>query len=133
MCEMLLMNRLSSDAIYFAPLIVLATSMTGCYLFDAANVPPYGKLPAIQESYSVCPHCGSLDGGIYGKGPTKQLRTENGKDCVHHWQPITKKEFLDLGVTSFKIEWSKEIPFWSRESLTPLHPEIPPSTTPALP
>lgn len=133
MHEILLMSRMSSNAIYAAPLIVIAISIAGCYLFDTTNVPPYGKLPPIQEGYSVCPLCGSLDGGIYGKGPTKQLRTEYGKDCVHQWQPISKKDFLNLGVEGFKIDWSKEIPFWSRESLTPLHPGIPPSTAPESP
>lgn len=116
-----MMSRMPSNAIYAAPLIVIATSIAGCYLFDT-NVPPFGKVPPIQESYYVCPHCGSLDGGIYGKGPTKQLRTEHGKECIHQWQPILKQEFLNLGVEGFKIDWSKEPPFWTRESVTPTSP-----------
>jgi hypothetical protein len=70
--------------------------------------------PIVQQ-YHVCDRCGSLDGGNYGKGPTKSFRTEMGNQCVHQWRPITRNEFRALAAERFKVDWSKEIPFWAHD------------------
>ncbi len=109
------MNRMSSNIIYLAPLIIGIASFAGCYLSDKTNVRPYGKMPPVaQEGYFVCKQCGSLDGGLSGTGPTKQLCTDQGDKCMHDWQPIGREEFMRIGVERFQMDWSKEAFFWSR-------------------
>jgi len=91
-------------------------SFAGCYLLNETNQRPYSKLPPVaQEGYFVCKHCGSLDGGLSGTGPNKQLSTEAGKKCVHDWQPISREEFRRLGAEQFHVDWSREMPFWSEK------------------
>jgi hypothetical protein len=63
----------------------------------------------------VCDKCGSLDGGIYGKGPHKRLRSEPGAWCVHRWRLISHGEFKQQATVRFGVDWSQEIPFWSEE------------------
>jgi hypothetical protein len=81
-----------------------ACSRTNLRPFDN-GYPPH--LPPITKKYHVCDKCGSLDGGIYGKGPTDQYRTEQGKMCVHAWRGITREDFVALAVSRFNVDRAK--------------------------
>jgi hypothetical protein len=72
-------------------------------------------LPPITHEYFACEKCGSLDGGIYGKGPVKHFRTKTGHWCVHDWRLIDRAEFKRQATEVFGVDWSKEIPFWPED------------------
>ncbi len=76
--------------------------------------PPEHK--AIEMAFFKCEKCKSLEGGIYGKGPFKSLRSPQAKSCVHKWEKIGKEEFRMLGTKWQGIDWTKEIPFWNTEN-----------------
>lgn len=109
------MKQIVSHTLSVAVLIAI---MSGCFTFDKTNLPPHGdeSFPPIAQEYYHCKHCGSLDGGIYGKGPTRHFRTEQGKTCTHDWQLISRDEFIKIGTERFHIDWSQEIPFWQQKS-----------------
>lgn len=69
----------------------------------------------IEMAFFKCEKCRSLEGGIYGKGPFKSLRSPDAKACVHDWQPIDMVEFKKLGTEWRGVDWTKEIPFWNPE------------------
>ena len=55
------------------------------FLYQIVDRGPYdGPIPPITHEYFVCDKCRSLDGGIYGKGPHKRLRTAAGSRCIHN-------------------------------------------------
>src|SRR5262245_4949133 len=86
------------------------------FLYQIVDRGPYdGPIPPITHEYFVCAKCRSLDGGIYGKGPHKRLRTAAGSRCIHNWRPITRAEFKNQAIEQFGIDWSQEIPFWSED------------------
>jgi hypothetical protein len=76
---------------------------------------PYPAFPPIAREYHACDKCGSLDGGVYGKGPHKRFRTGAGGWCVHDWRPIDRAEFKRQAAEKFGVDWSQEIPFWSED------------------
>ncbi|MEX2172950.1 MAG: hypothetical protein WD872_01225 [Pirellulaceae bacterium] len=89
-------------------------------LFAGCQTPPVNQSPtalpgfaSATPGYYECDRCGSLDGGDYAAGPTKQLRSDTGKACNHDWYPISRNEFRELAVERFFIDWSVEEPFWS--------------------
>ena len=68
----------------------------------------------IDVGYHVCEKCDSLDGGIYGKGPRKSLRTDAGGWCVHDWRPISREEFKREAANRFNVDWSQVTAgFWA--------------------
>lgn len=80
-------------------------------------VPPEHKI--IEMAFFKCEKCRSLEGGIYGKGPFKSLRSPDAKACVHDWQPIDMAEFKQLGTEWRGVDWAREIPFWSENKEIP--------------
>lgn len=60
------------------------------YRHKAPNENPWHG--GIYRAYYECPKCGSLHGGIYGKGPTKAHITD--KACIHDWQAIYSTDFI---------------------------------------
>lgn len=75
---------------------------------------PYvGQLPPIAHEYHVCDKCGSLDGGVYGKGPHKRMQSDSGGWCAHRWQSINRAEFKGRASRQFGVDWSREAQFWS--------------------
>jgi len=75
--------------------------------------PPKTKM--IEMGFFSCPKCGSLSGGIFGKGPTRHYRSDAASRCVHDWLSITKSEFQRFATDHFGVDWSGEIYFWFRE------------------
>lgn len=82
------------------------------------NVRPFAHLkiqPINTEAYFKCEKCKSLDGGLYGKGPTRQFRTTDGKKCEHVWSKTTRADFRALAALRFNVDWSRDTPFWSED------------------
>jgi hypothetical protein len=69
----------------------LVLLLTGCLI--GPDRVPHAVLPPIAEEYYVCAKCGSLHGGIYGKGPLEYFRTPRADGCWHKWRQISKEEF----------------------------------------
>lgn len=90
--------------------------VAGCQI-PRTNAPPEAAvLPPEKPAYFLCDKCGSLDGGSYADGQTKQLRTPEGDACVHEWFPISRNEFRELGTERFGIDWKLEGPSWQGTS-----------------
>lgn len=85
--------------------LVLATA--GC-----VGRQPHAFLPPIAEEYYACAKCGSLHGGIYGKGPLASFAAKDGSSCRHHWEPLSKAEFQKTAEADFPSEWAKSLPFF---------------------
>lgn len=67
---------------------------------------------AVEEAYFSCAKCGSLVGGIFGKGPIRKYDSDNASRCVHDWQRTSRIEFQALTTDRFGVDWSNEIPFF---------------------
>lgn len=68
----------------------------------------------IVHAYHYCPKCGSLQGGIYEKGPFRKFPGPNKEQCVHEWQEITREHFMEMATTEYGKDWSKEpARFWN--------------------
>jgi hypothetical protein len=98
----------------FLPAIVVLhlLALAGCHAPQVNAPPGAAALPLDGPGYFVCGQCGSLDGGLYAQGPTKQLRTDAGQTCIHDWYPVSRNEFRELAVERFGIDWSQEAPRW---------------------
>jgi hypothetical protein len=83
----------------------------GCVL---AGRPPHAVLPPIAEEYHACARCGSLHGGIYGKGPLLPLTTPAGERCVHRWERIERADFQRHAAARFPEAWAAALPFFHR-------------------
>jgi len=71
--------------------------------------------PGQAEAYHHCPHCGSLQGGIYEEEPFKTFSGEGRESCDHQWKEITRERFKELATERFNIRWNDEPdPFWKR-------------------
>lgn len=88
--------------------MAVALALTGC---KNTNQPPEHGM--IEMAFFKCEQCQSVEGGIYGKGPTKKLHGPKAPECVHNWERITKDDFRGLGAKWSDIDWSKEIPWWT--------------------
>jgi hypothetical protein len=73
---------------------------------------PHAFLPPIAEEYYICEKCGSLHGGIYGKGPLASFETKEAAACWHRWHQVSKAEFQKKAEGAFPAEWSKALPFF---------------------
>ncbi|MDR0901384.1 MAG: hypothetical protein LBM92_01260 [Opitutaceae bacterium] len=83
--------------------VVFAVVLSGC-----AGRPPHAILPPIAEEYHVCGKCGSLHGGIYGKGPLASFKKEGAGSCRHKWRQISLEEFQGKAAAEFPDEWARE-------------------------
>ena len=96
-------------------ILVIVISLQACA--NKADRGPHDELlPPIVQEYWACSKCGSLDGGIYGKGPLVHFRTQHGATCVHKWVRITREDFLHRASSEFGKDWTKEMPFWQRSN-----------------
>lgn len=94
-------------------LIVCVVFMaTGVWLY-LINKPPKNNY-RIWEGFHWCSKCGSLDGGIYGKGPHKAFRTVKATYCIHKWQSIDKTAFMKKAKQDFLVQWGKEAFYWQK-------------------
>ena len=69
----------------------------------------------VENAYFHCAKCESLEGGNFGKGPTKSFDGKGRRQCVHKWERITRDRFKTIAEKQHGVDWSKEIPFWSKE------------------
>jgi len=76
--------------------------------------PPRTRM--IEVGFFTCPKCGSLSGGIFGKGPTRHYRSDTAARCIHGWRSVAKPEFQRLATDRFGVDWSRETYFWLAES-----------------
>ncbi len=103
---------LSASATAVAAVALLCS---GC----GPNQPPsHGK---VERAFFCCAKCDSLDGGIYGKGPTQSLRTPEAARCRHEWKPVSRDQFKELAHDNFGVDWAKQDPWWSAEG--PVRPQ----------
>lgn len=94
-------------------LLALGASLLagGCAL---SGRPPHAVLPPIAEEYHACARCGSLHGGIYGKGPLLSLTAPGGARCAHRWERIGRADFLQQAAERFPAAWAAALPFFRR-------------------
>ncbi|MCX6928758.1 MAG: hypothetical protein NT154_36930 [Verrucomicrobia bacterium] len=92
--------------------LTLVLFVSGCA--SRCDQPPKTKM--IEQAFFSCSKCGSLRGGVFGKGPTKRFQAATASHCVHDWQPVSYDEFKALATQRFGVDWSKEIPYWSRQT-----------------
>ncbi|ACB74609.1 hypothetical protein [Opitutus terrae] len=91
--------------------MVAAVLASGCI---GPGRPPHAYFPPIAEEYYVCGKCGSLHGGIYGKGPLERFDTAKAPRCWHRWRQISKHEFQRVAAEQFPGEWEKASPYVKR-------------------
>ena len=74
----------------------------------------------IELSFFYCPRDNAMRGGIWGKGPFKSFGPKPSVCRETEWMAVDREAFKDLAVEHFSVDWSKEIPFWSksRETIT---------------
>ena len=84
-------------------------------IVGSRNASPHPFVTPIAQEYFYCPKCGSLDGGIYGKGPLRHYRTPSGADCFHNWSQISRSDFKSRASSSFIVDWSAETPWWQAD------------------
>lgn len=89
-------------------LAVAAFALSGC----ATHYDRLPKTKMIEMGFFSCPKCGSLSGGIFGKGPTRHYRSDDASQCVHDWENVTKAEFQKQATDRFGVDWSGERYFW---------------------
>lgn len=90
--------------------VIMAFIISGCgLLYDRS---PPGTRFVIDQTYFTCGKCHALEGGIYGKGPTKRYRTAKSRWCVHKWRRISKAEFRELAAKYYGEDWSKHDGYW---------------------
>lgn len=79
------------------------------------DLPPWGRaLPPIEVLYFSCTRCGSLSGGVSGKGPWKSLRSQQASRCRHEWSARSLEAFRTEATARFDVDWSREGAWWSR-------------------
>lgn len=106
-------------------LLVLAlVGVNGCL---APNQPPHAFMPPIAEEYYACDKCGSLHGGIYGKGPLASFASATATRCRHSWRPITRPEFQRFAAEQYPVAWAKTGEYFKRAEPAPERSAHPPS------
>jgi hypothetical protein len=79
------------------------------------DLPFYGRgLPPIAVRFVACERCGSLGGGVSGKGPWQNWRTAGAVRCRHDWQPRTFEAFSAEATERFGVDWTQESAWWQR-------------------
>ncbi|WP_156781881.1 hypothetical protein [Leptospira tipperaryensis] len=68
---------------------------------------PY-LLPPIAVEFFECQKCNSYIGGIFGKGPLLKYKSENAKQCIHHWEKTTASKFEEEVRSHFQIDLQKD-------------------------
>jgi hypothetical protein len=93
---------------------IIAVIVLGAFAWtlERRDRPP--KHAMIEEGYFICYRCQSAEGGIFGKGPFKNFRSETASKCVHEWAPVSRDQFKRFAERTYHQDWSKEISFWSQ-------------------
>ena len=82
---------------------------------ESTDLPPDLNGMVIVEAFHHCEKCGSLTGGIHGKGPTKHFDGTNRKNCVHEWTELDRKTFMDTATKLYNIDWSSDpVYYWNQ-------------------
>jgi hypothetical protein len=97
--------------------VVVSLFAAGCV---GAGRQPHAFLPPIAEEYFVCDKCGSLHGGIYGKGPLASFETASAASCRHRWRKISKIEFQARAQRDFPREWAEALEFFKQPAPEPV-------------
>ena len=95
-----------------AAVVVVAVSL----LPSCTSLPdrPPQREAYVVEAYHYCPECGTLQGGIYEKGPFKAFPGPNKETCSHQWEEITRERFKQLATDMYGADWTQESArFWS--------------------
>jgi hypothetical protein len=82
---------------------------------------PHAFLPPVAEKYYACDTCGSLHGGIYGKGPLASFETAGAAACRHRWREISKADFQVRAQRDFPHDWAKALDFFKQPAATGAH------------
>lgn len=82
------------------PALLFLALLTGC-VNPRANQPP--SHAAVEQSYFNCTKCGSLSGGVYGRGATQDFRSRGAERCVHNWDRVSEQEFKRLASDRFGL------------------------------
>lgn len=101
--------RLAKTTMRFFSLPILAIMLSGCVGLDR---PPHTFTPPIAEEYHACQKCGSLHGGIYGKGPLASFKKDGANACRHRWSRIEKQTFQKRAKEEHPEEWKAAPPFF---------------------
>lgn len=82
-------------------------------LWQARKQPPFHGI--IAEKYYVCHEHKNLNGGIFGKGPTRVFSGKGQRSWCwrEEWKEIDRDTFKRLATEWYGIDWSTETPFWS--------------------
>lgn len=94
--------------------IVTAAIMltSSCAQFRRIDRPPSLDAYCVH-AYHACDKCGSLQGGIYNKGPFKRFPGPEKASCQHEWREIVRDEFKELASQNHGVDWSQESAmFW---------------------
>jgi len=85
--------------------VLLAVSLCGCSSQrDRAPI----RDSYVVRAYHYCEKCGSLQGGVYEKGPFKTFSSPDRNQCVHAWQEISRERFMQLATQLHGMDWSQE-------------------------
>ncbi len=78
------------------------------------DLPPWGRgLPPIAVGFFACLACGSLRGGISGKGPWRRFGDEVvARGCRHRWRALSGEAFRAEANARFGVDWSRESAWW---------------------
>jgi hypothetical protein len=101
------------NAIERAILLAAITAVVALCVGCRPDRPPSHR--SVECAFFYCAKCDSLDGGIYGKGPVKSLRSATAERCRHEWGRLSREQFKELSKDNFGIDWSKESPWWSSQ------------------
>lgn len=114
-------NRKNIGSIFFCSIVLIFFLLPGCFTCQD-DKPPVHKI--IETAFFKCEKCHSLEGGIYGKGPFKSLRSSKAKTCSHDWQTVSIYEFRYLGTEWYGIDWNQELHFWNSQTSEKLNVDI---------
>ena len=95
-------------------LLIIILFFTFIWWQSLKQPPAFGL---IVEKYYVCKEHRILEGGIFGKGPTRKFSKTNGKSWCsrNEWEEIDRKTFKKLATEWYGVDWSDEIPYWQRD------------------
>jgi hypothetical protein len=90
--------------------VLIALALIACKSPDQSPKPS----ASISQEYFFCSKCGSLHGGIFGKGPVLALHSKSAPLCVHEWLLIPMSEFQTRAESTFPSEWAQALPVFKR-------------------
>jgi hypothetical protein len=102
---------------------ILCASLIGLGAMFAACMTTRDQPPRhtgiIGSDYHYCPHCHSLYGGMFGKGPDyakARINGANRQSCRHEWQEVTKDRFKELAAEHHDRHLEAEGGYWAHKT-----------------